>query len=110
MAVCRFKPEPHSKIIIQSDCIAALEAADRQIFKVPKVIPYDIEVRIWINEIRGKHKLILDFRHVKGHQGKSAGKRHAVNEWCDAECYGIARAERDRLLGRGMKQSVLEDI
>jgi len=59
---------------------------------------YCREVAAFICDLRIEHKLVLDLRHVKGHQGKKAGARHAVNEWCDAECYRIAKAERDRIM------------
>ncbi len=36
----------------------------------------------------------LRLKHVKAHQGKNAGPRHAVNEWCDGAAKGVMRKRR----------------
>ena len=35
--------------------------------------------------VRSKYKLVIRFRHVRGHQG-TKDKRSAVNTWCDTTC------------------------
>ena len=76
-----FNPPADTKIIIQSDSIAALET----IRKYTSKSLFMQKVVIYIHELKYQSGWILDLRHVKGHEGTKT-KRSAVNTWCDKAC------------------------
>ncbi|MDD2878768.1 MAG: hypothetical protein PHZ23_16240 [Acidiphilium sp.] len=100
-------PEPGSKIIAQSDCVAAINTlmgehplrrkASRAIF-APVIRSYREQVK--------RSGVIVEFRHVRGHQG-AVTTRNAVNEWCDNECRRLLRAARAELRAERDKKAGL---
>lgn len=93
LAVSRLDLKVGDMIVAQSDSTEALGVIRGGKRLARKWWPVYDRVRMAL-ATRG---VSLRLRHVKGHQGKDAGPRHAVNEWCDGAAKRVMRDERQAL-------------
>lgn len=78
-------------IVAASDCLRAIDIIEGRGGQPGKAMR---KVR---DHVRGELKargVELRLKHVKAHKGKSAGPRHAVNEWCDGAAKVVMRERR----------------
>lgn len=92
-AVARLDMQPGDIIVAASDCLQAIHVIggsgsdgkpDRLMRAVRDRVKADLKAR----------GVELRLKHVRAHQGKSAGPRNAVNEWCDGAAKTVMRDRR----------------
>lgn len=88
----RFKPEPGSTILIESDSQHALSVVRGP---TPTLKADGAKMNRWLRGMERQYGLVLRVRHVQGHS-KALDKRTSVNVWCDRACH--AELQRARLL------------
>ncbi len=93
LSIKHFDPPGRTKIIAQTDSIIAIEALSGRALKAGKYA--DAYNRI--NEAVIARSLRIEYRHVKGHRGRS-DRRSAVNTWCHKQCIRLLREERDKIM------------
>jgi serine/threonine-protein kinase RIO1 len=92
-AIAVLRPLPGSKIIAQTDCMAAISALTGKLAKRKSIERYASITSIYAARIVSSG-VAVEFRHVSAHRGV-ATPRNAVNTWCDKECRRLMRLARD---------------
>jgi ribonuclease HI len=95
-ALAALKPGADSKIIAQTDCLAAIAALTGQLRK-PKSLARFAPVTAAYQTRVASTGIMVEFRHVTAHKGVST-PRNAVNTWCDTECRKFMRLAREAAL------------
>lgn len=78
-------------IVAATDCLRAIDILERRGGKPTKAFR---DVREHTLQELTKRGVLLRLKHVKAHQGKEAGRRNAVNEWCDGAAKRVMRSRR----------------
>jgi hypothetical protein len=86
------QPGTGSKIIAQTDCLAAIAALTGKLRK-PKAVARFASVTAVYNTRIALSGVAVEFRHVTAHKGVIT-TRNAVNTWCDKECRKLMRLAR----------------
>ena len=97
LAIAAMRPPAASKIIAQTDCLAAIEALSGMLRRAQAIRQYAAVVAAYREKVAAAG-VVVEFRHVRGHKG-TVTPRNAVNTWCDEECRRLMRAARTALLG-----------
>lgn len=92
-ALAALSPPPDSKIIAQTDCLAAIAALTGTLRKQKSVARYAL-IRTTYETRIASTGIAVEFRHVSAHKGVVT-PRNAVNTWCDTECRRLMRLARD---------------
>jgi ribonuclease HI len=92
VALAAMRPPAASKIIAQTDCLAAIHALSGMLRKTRTIRQYESIVAAYRAKVAAAG-IVVEFRHVAGHKG-TATPRNAVNTWCDEECRRLMRAAR----------------
>lgn len=79
----RIKPPPGSRIIAQTDCQTVINILEHGHSMNP-------EAEL-VQRLLTEGQVQIEYRHV--HRG-NATPRHAVNTWCDKECYRLLKIAR----------------
>lgn len=87
-----FAPEVDSKIIAQTDCLAAIAALTGQLRKPKALVRFASVTAAYQTRIAATG-IAVEFRHVTAHKGVVT-PRNAVNTWCDSECRKLMRLAR----------------
>jgi ribonuclease HI len=103
LAIAAMRPPAASKIIAQTDCLAAIQALSGLLRRARAIRQYEAVVAAYREKVAASG-IAVEFRHVGGHQG-TVTPRNAVNTWCDGECRRLMRAARAAVLGPGTKAS-----
>jgi ribonuclease HI len=90
------KPGAGSKIIAQTDCLAAVAALTGQLRK-PRAVARFAPVTVTYQTRVVATGIAVEFRHVNAHKG-TVSPRNAVNTWCDTECRKLMRLARQSAL------------
>lgn len=105
LSIAAMRPPAASKIIAQTDCVAAIEALSGMLRRSHTIQQYAAVVAAYREKIAAAG-ISVEFRHVSGHKG-TATPRNAVNTWCDNECRRLMRAARSRHQPRGREAAAL---
>lgn len=90
-AIIRLDLQRGDIVVAASDCLRAIDiisGTGKRPGKAMKKVADHVRSEV---EKRG---IDLRLKHVKAHQGKEAGPRHAVNEWCDGAAKAVMRKRR----------------
>jgi ribonuclease HI len=96
LVIAAMRPPAASKIIAQTDCLAAIQALSGMLRRAQAIRDYAAVVAAYREKIAAVG-VVVEFRHVRGHKG-TVTPRNAVNTWCDSECRRLMRAARTALL------------
>lgn len=98
LAVEAIRPAPKSKVLIQSDCLMAIDvfSPDWKPRREKSAVAFGPIVERFHSIVR-ESGLIVSLRHVRGHRG-TATARNAVNTWCDLASRREMKAARRRAL------------
>jgi len=96
LAIAAMRPPAASKIIAQTDCLAAIQALSGMLRRAQVIRQYEAVVAAYRDKVAAA-RIVVEFRHVGGHKG-TVNPRNAVNTWCDGECRRLMRAARTELL------------
>jgi ribonuclease HI len=91
-ALTALKPGADSRIIAQTDCLAAIAALTGQLRKQKSMARFAPVIAAYQTRIAATG-IMVEFRHVAAHKGVST-PRNAVNTWCDTECRKLMRLAR----------------
>ena len=100
----------NDRILIQSDCIAALkffESAEVESLDYFK-IKDDYEIAKWFISLKKSLNLDFVYKHVKGHTFNE-GSRYYVNRVCDKKARSAMRRQRKRIMLSNIKSVLLGD-
>jgi ribonuclease HI len=97
LAIATMRPPTASKIIAQTDCLAAIQALSGMLQRAQAIRQYAAVVAAYREKVAAAG-IVVEFRHVRGHKG-TVTSRNAVNTWCDGECRRLMRAARIAVLG-----------
>ncbi len=97
VAIAAMRPPAASKIIAQTDCLAAIQALTGLLRRAHAIRQYAAVVAAYRDKVAASG-IVVEFRHVGGHKG-TVTPRNAVNTWCDGECRRLMRAARTEVLG-----------
>jgi hypothetical protein len=97
LAIAAMRPPAASKIIAQTDCLAAIQALSGMLRRAQAIRQYAAVVAAYRDRVTSSG-VVVEFRHVGGHKG-TVTPRNAVNTWCDGECRRLMRAARTALTG-----------
>jgi ribonuclease HI len=97
LAITAMRPPAASKIIAQTDCLAAIQALSGMLRRAQAIQQYAAAVAAYRDRV-AESGVVVEFRHVQGHKG-TVTPRNAVNIWCDEECRRLMRAARAALIG-----------
>ena len=92
VALAAMRPPAESKIIAQTDCLAAIHALSGMLRKTRTIRQYESIVAAYREKVAAAG-IVVEFRHVAGHKG-TVTPRNAVNTWCDGECRRLMWAAR----------------
>ena len=92
LAIAAIRPPPASRIIAQTDCLAAIEALNGKLLRPKAINAYADVIAAYSDKIAASG-IVVEFRHVRGHKG-TVTPRNAVNTWCDNECRRLLRTAR----------------
>lgn len=95
-ALAALQPGADSKIIAQTDCLAAIAALTGQ-FRRQKSVAHFAPVTATYQTRIAATGIVVEFRHVTAHKGVST-PRNAVNTWCDKGCRKLMRLAREAAL------------
>jgi hypothetical protein len=95
-ALAVLKPRPDSRIIAQTDCLAAIAALTGQLRRQKSLARFAPVTAAYQARIASAG-IVVEFRHVAAHKGV-ATPRNAVNTWCDSECRKLMRLAREAAL------------
>jgi ribonuclease HI len=95
-ALAVLKPGADSRIIAQTDCLAAIAALTGQLRKQKSLARFAPVTAAYQTRIASTG-IVVEFRHVTAHKGV-ATPRNAVNTWCDTECRKLMRLARQAAL------------
>lgn len=87
--------QPGDHILIQTDCVAAIEGLKTDFHRQLKV-EQEKEARRFLMRFRREHQLTLSFRHVKGHSGRREA-RYVTNHLCDKRAKAGMRKAREMM-------------
>jgi ribonuclease HI len=96
IALAVLKPGADSRIIAQTDCLAAIAALTGQLRKQETMARFAQVAAAYQTRIASTG-IVVEFRHVRAHKGV-ATPRNAVNTWCDKECRKLMRLAREAAL------------
>jgi len=103
VALAAMQPPAASKIIAQTDCLAAIHALTGMLTKAATIRQYETVVAAYREKVAAT-AITVEFRHVSGHKG-TVTPRNAVNTWCDTECRRLLRAARTKVSRPGKKSA-----
>lgn len=92
LAIAGMRPPPASRIIAQTDCLAAIDALAGRFTNQKTIQQYAAIVAAYRDRVAAA-EIVVEFRHVGGHKG-TVTPSNAVNTWCDNECRRLMRAAR----------------
>lgn len=81
------------EVLIQTDCMAAIDAFEGKRKKLPSQEWEAVRV---LRRLRSEYDLRIVFRHVKGHTGKKEA-RYVTNHLCDKRAKEAMRRARARV-------------
>jgi len=92
LSIKYFDPPGRTKIIAQTDSVVEIDVLGHRMSKTKKYK----DIYNHIRETIANRSLTLEYRHVKGHNGRS-DQRSAVNTWCHRQCIQLLREERNKI-------------
>lgn len=92
-AMTRLDLQEGDMIVAASDCLHAISIIEGRAKKPGTEM---LKVREHVRKEVAARGVNLRLKHVKAHQGKEAGPRHAVNEWCDGAAKAVMRKRRSK--------------
>lgn len=101
IALSRLDLQKGDMIVAASDCKNAIAIIDGGLCPSKSTM----KMRDRVQQDLSSRGVELKLNHVKAHQGKDAGPRHAVNEWCDGAAKVVMRGLRAKATQRTMENA-----
>ena len=90
-AMTRLDLQAGDIIVAASDCLDAIRAVEG---KAKRLKPTMAMICDHVRQGASVRGVDVRLKRVRAHQGKDAGPRHAVNEWCDKAAKAVMRDAR----------------